>query len=66
MRLFATGFDQYIEEDRPQIILTGGGGNTDDVEVHLEFIDGTQDVAVQGWFKVSELQRAINEAARGQ
>ncbi len=66
MKIHPTGFDDYIEEDRPVVyatlVATTGAGNTDQLEVHLGWSDPEDETGMRGWFRVSDLQAIVNYA----
>ena len=76
-RIYATGFDHVIGEDRPTLHVSSGAGNYGEFgvsrhQIHLSFtdvIDGCGDdqcgthVEVQGWFNIAELIEAIKKEA---
>lgn len=64
MRIFATGSEGLIDDDRPQLYISGGQGNIDgQSEVFLQF-EANDDTAFLGWFLKSELLAAIDAASR--
>lgn len=64
IRIFATGHEDYIEEDRPAIYASFGEGNTTEPEVHLEFVDLGREHSL-GWFRLSDLQLIIDTYKNG-
>lgn len=63
IRIFATGQDDYITEDRDALHATLGAGNTDQLEVFLTFSTPGHEEPL-GWFRVADLQRLIDTAVR--
>lgn len=63
MRIYPTGEQDYIEEDRRRLIASGGSGNSLDPEVFLEFVDpATGEEINLGWFLIEDLHRLANKA----
>ena len=60
VKIYATGSEEFIEEDRPTIYATFGAGNTTDLEVHLTCVNESGDQGFAAWFKVADLQGVIN------
>ena len=65
-KIFATGFDDITDDDRPHIVVTEGAGNrSGEPEVHLTFVDPADPSScegyseVQAWFSRDELLAAI-------
>lgn len=58
-KLFATGYDLAIEDDRPQLYISSGAGNTAEDEIHFDFVDPFYGEHVRGWFNKTDLLAAI-------
>lgn len=66
VKVLATGFDGYVDDDRPAVYITPGFGNLGHRdEVHLEFVDAADDIAVGAWFPIAALEAAL-KAAKGE
>lgn len=63
IRVEATGYEDYVPEDRPMITATFGYGNSGRLQVHLEWSDQGDTLAC-GWFAISDLEK-IYLAATG-
>lgn len=57
IRIPCTGYDKFIEDDRPFITIEEAG----DGEVYIEFTEPLVDGAFGGWVKISDLQAAVQE-----
>lgn len=67
IKIHATGFDQYLEEDRPALYATVSRGNThgQQLEVFLEYVEptrGSRGEVQLGYFSVADLQAVVNTA----
>lgn len=59
-KITATGFDEYIEEDRPTLYVSSGFGNTHGLpEIHLHLTDPTTGDEVMAWFPKDLLLQAV-------
>lgn len=65
MRIDATGFDDYADGDRPALYASFGEGNTDSLEIFLQYVDAPSDIEVAlGYFKVRDLQQILAAAIK--
>lgn len=59
-KIYATGFDEIIADDRPVLHVSGGFGNTHGLpEVHLEMTDPADGATVRFWVAKDELLAAL-------
>jgi hypothetical protein len=59
-KILATGFDDYIDEDKPALYVSHGAGNLSGVdEVHLEVVDPEDGSTVRLWVRRDDLLAAI-------
>lgn len=58
IRIYPTGEQEYVEDDRRRLIASRGIGNTDEPEVFLQFVDPVADVDEDlGWFAIADIER---------
>ena len=61
-KIYATGHEHAIPEDRPTVYVSHGAGNIPgEPEVHLLMTDPTDDTMVQFWVRRDALLAAILE-----
>lgn len=61
IRIYATGQDDFIEDDRVAVYVSHGKGNRTGGEVHLTLIDPEDGAEVRGWFPKAALLAAITQ-----
>lgn len=60
-KIEATGFEDYLPEERPTLYISGGRGNGEGQQVFLQYVDPEDGAEVRlGWFRTEDLWNAIS------